>query len=349
MNRCVDSSESRKRCLREDADITGASTGDEVRTVSAERGASILAAAVPATELLMATLMALAVANLSVPWSYKFENTKQVCVAASADTARPNNTRFVFSAVPDGPPPPSGWPVLISLEVEGFASAHGFPSAKGLCGNSTWSPGGSRHDGGGHAREYTAYPAWATPKDALASCFYPNGSYCGCGLVDPSRGHGGCHPKNRPGYAVDTWDSEAGGMWMQRAKQLLVANGVAVLSVNPYGVDSMDWTEASWESALDKPFYHELLKRGRAGAFGALDFDRVVLRGYSAGAQMVSWLTEVVARGEFDGAGAGMKLRGGVLISGGRCCSCCCCCCCCCCSCYCATAARADALLLLLL
>ena len=35
-------------------------------------------------------------------------------------------------------------------------------------------------------------------------------------------------------------NQEAGLLWMQRLNQHLVANGIAVVELNPYGEDSMD-------------------------------------------------------------------------------------------------------------
>jgi hypothetical protein len=192
--------------------------------------------------------------------------------------------------------------VFVSLDVEGFASGRGQPEdGAPLCGNGTSTLGNTTVMHG----SYTAYAAWATPNESLAGYFNANGSFDVPAL----------ERMDRPNYPVDVWDGIAGGLWMQRVKQLLIAQGVAVLCVNPYAVDSMDAWPGSWEVGLDRPFYTELLRRLRAGDLGPLDAQRLVFRGYSAGAQMISWLAELYAQG--DAAVSGTTMVGGVLISGG--------------------------------
>ena len=68
---------------------------------------------------------------------------------------------------------------------------------------------------------------------------------------------------------------------------------------------------------LDKPLLAALFAGMRRGAYGPLDARRVVLRGWSSGAQMVSWLFQVFATGEGRRLFPGVRLAGGVLLSGG--------------------------------
>ena len=57
----------------------------------------------------------------------------------------------------------------------------------------------------------------------------------------------------------------------------------------------------------------EMFKQMAAGAFGPLDLSKVIMRGFSGGAQMVSWMIQKIAVGEIKGVG----MAGGVLLSGG--------------------------------
>jgi hypothetical protein len=98
----------------------------------------------------------------------------------------------------------------------------------------------------------------------------------------------------------------AGQMWKQRLNQYLVANGIAVMEVNPYLTDQMDSDPKSWAGfqynisgaqhtwgGADKPWYQELFSRMVKGAFGPINTKRVMFRGWSAGAQFVSWMFQV--------------------------------------------------------
>jgi hypothetical protein len=86
----------------------------------------------------------------------------------------------------------------------------------------------------------------------------------------------------------------AGLMWIQRVKQYLITNGVAVLIINPYMADSWDWdTAQDWHNGVDQPFLRDLFLAIGDGSFPAggrfrpgrlLDSSRVVVAGYSVGA-----------------------------------------------------------------
>ena len=64
---------------------------------------------------------------------------------------------------------------------------------------------------------------------------------------------------------------------------MLVANGVAVLLVNPASMDSWDSYPSAWESGPDQPFFTKLFSMITAGELGALDGHRMVVRGWSGG------------------------------------------------------------------
>lgn len=246
---------------------------------------------------------AVAAVAVDTPWDFVPREMRQLCIGASAPPPfSSNSSRWVYLALPAGPAPQTGWPVFVSFEVEGFASGRGQPKdGAPLCGNGSSLLNSTvvRHGA------FTAYAAWATPKESLEGYFAANGSYDERGLSRSSR----------PDYPIDVWDGVAGGLWMQRVKQLLIARGIAVLSVNPYAVDSIDWDPVSWETGLDRPFYTELFRQLRAGVLGPLDLQRLIFRGYSAGAQMSSWFAELYAHGEPGFAGT--RMVGGVVISGG--------------------------------
>lgn len=58
-------------------------------------------------------------------WDYIPKQTFEVCVDGNTEPGQWNNTRLLHLAVPDGPPPPKGWPVLVQLLVVPFGSTNG--------------------------------------------------------------------------------------------------------------------------------------------------------------------------------------------------------------------------------
>ena len=86
---------------------------------------------------------------------------------------------------------------------------------------------------------------------------------------------------------------QAGLMWIQRIKQLLLANGVGVVILNPLVADGWDWdTLQDWNNGTDRPYLHKLFTAMADGSFPAggnrrrlFDTNRVVPAGYSVGAQ----------------------------------------------------------------
>lgn len=118
-------------------------------------------------------------------------------------------------------------------------------------------------------------------------------------------------------YSRCCFDSRAGSIWNQRIKQILLANGVAVISMNPSD-EGWNYPSQYWDSGSDRIVFDELFKRmnnvSGSDILGRLDRSRVVVRGFSGGAQMVSWLIEKWARGNLT---EGMNIKGGVYLSGG--------------------------------
>ena len=134
-----------------------------------------------------------------------------------------------------------------------------------------------------------------------STCFDSNSSSTKCGEF----------------WAGCCFDSRAGSIWNQRIKQILLANGVAMISMNP---SSEGWNYPSqyWDSGTDKSVFEKLFQRMNDAKsnsiLGRLDRSRVVVRGFSGGAQMVSWLIEKWAEGNLT---QGMEIKGGVYLSGG--------------------------------
>jgi hypothetical protein len=151
--------------------------------------------------------------------------------------------------------------------------------------------------------------------------FYPNGT---CALYKfASRHMVDCDPKTisgaRGGHPPHgggcSYEQQAGGLWDQRFKQILLANGVAVVQVNPYKRDNWDLGESLWDSGEDKAYLTGLFAMLEKGDLGPLDPTKVALRGWSGGAQMVSWLFQVIAT--TPTTFPGVTIKAGVMLSGG--------------------------------
>ena len=228
--------------------------------------------------------------SLQVPdWDFVPAHV-DVCVDASAATkpmtqpAGTSNARWTTYAVPVGTPPSNGWPVYLNLVTDRYPVPGKTCGTQGPAANSTW----------------VQYSAFATPKDLMSACFGNNTAV-----------GGGCR-----------YEQEAGGMWDHRLKQYLLANGVAVLNVNPLSDDSWDAFGMAWAGytdhgqpagGVDKPYLTELHSQIEAGTFGRLDASKIVVRGWSSGAQMVSWLVQVMA----VDSSFPLKMTAGVMLSGG--------------------------------
>lgn len=161
-----------------------------------------------------------------------------------------------------------------------------------------------------HGR-HSAIQPFARPDEVFAPEFFPNGSWRGPDSGDADGG----------------FDSHAGLMWLQRVRQYTIANGIAWIILNPYEGDSWDWdTESDWEHGLDRPYLKKLFAAARSGAYPQaprphpaqqrqplFNMDKAIPFGWSAGAQMASWMIEVTASGRFPEA----KLASAVMLSGG--------------------------------
>lgn len=221
-------------------------------------------------------------------WSFDNFTTRQDCLSPS-----PNNTRWVHTALPAGDAPAGGWPVFVTFSVVPWEDQTGL--------NRTCGPPSHHHrrpvppGGLGHFR---AYGAFQRPLEVMATCFDGAGTF---------------HSANC------TFDQLAGGVWVQRYKQALLANGVAVVLLSPLRGDAWDWDATLWAggpgSAGDREFLAHFFGSLRAGALGPLDPRRVVPHGWSAGAHMVSWLLQLAAT--HSPAVEGVSLAGGVFFSGG--------------------------------
>jgi len=100
---------------------------------------------------------------------------------------------------------------------------------------------------------------------------------------------------------------------------LLVLTPFPLQAINPITLDSWDAGPWYWNGGVDKPFLKALFTHLQTGARGQLDLARLTIRGYSSGAQMISWLFEVFANPIYSKAFVpkGVVLKGGVMFSGG--------------------------------
>merc|ERR1712232_831705 len=145
---------------------------------------------------------------------------------------------------------------------------------------------------GQHKKDWSPFDL---PRATVSRC-YPNGAYSpdDCAI-----------------------DDSTGILWFQRIKQYLIANGVAVVVLNPYELNEWQYnkqsTDTKWEDGTDRLVLQELFKRMSAGNYGPSDMSRVVFRGWSGGAAMVSWIVQQIATGGITG----VVMKAGVYMSGG--------------------------------
>ena len=169
-------------------------------------------------------------------------------------------------------------------------------------------------------------------------CSCINGSTFSCAqpFDDGQHGHrpGGAGFIPHDGSCDD--DVFFGGIWHQRLKQVALANGIAVLEVNNYVRDGWESWEQIWYKGYDPPFFSALATllgdNRAAGAsstssnlgdigvhdpaaalFRDLNHDLLAFRGWSGGANAVSWLVDRAARGQLPGLG----VAAGVMMAGG--------------------------------
>mmetsp|Transcript_10561 Transcript_10561/g.27138 ORF Transcript_10561/g.27138 Transcript_10561/m.27138 type:complete len:437 (+) Transcript_10561:32-1342(+) len=251
---------------------------------------------------------ALSQALVTPDWSATFPNAKEFCVDPNGASPPGENARLVFVATPDETPPPTGWPVYFSFVTDIYPSA------------TSQSCGESRTD-----KQALAFSA---PADTLTHCGCIKNNSCPTRPTPPPtrsgaaldrRGKWPPWPPHHHGESCQ-YDTLAGELWDMRLKQFLVANGIAVVQINPssddgwvaYGTDPTGGVV--WDTSTDKPFVTKVLSMLTAGNLGKLDADQVALRGWSGGAQMVSWMLQLDATGALPGEitiVAGMFLAGG--------------------------------------
>jgi hypothetical protein len=279
---------------------------------------------------------------LHPPWGFLVPQHGHVCTDASTSHAphQQNNTRNSFWALPSGPPPEGGFPVYVELKAEIFFAGDWQHPDKDppLCGNG-WVP---PPDGWWRPK----FNVFDTPARAMASCFRPDGR---CNptklrlsstprrtyMYNPCTEHTHCKLMGRAGcVGIPSWEplgwhagancsffQKAGQLWVARMHQYLLANGIAVLLVNPYAGDTWEWDTPQLPdgSGLDQPFLKELFGSINNGSYGGLpvgtlNTQQTIFSGFSDGAQMTSWLVELRARKALP---PGVEMIAGVFLSGG--------------------------------
>eukprot|EP01045_Picozoa_sp_COSAG04_P007209 COSAG04_NODE_372_length_15668_cov_11.135975_6_plen_84_part_00 len=69
-----------------------------------------------------------------------------------------------------------------------------------------------------------------------------------------------------------TFNQFAGELWNSRLHQYLIANGIAVVTLNPSTPDSWEWDDPNLPAGagLDQPFLKELWSSMKAGTYGGV-------------------------------------------------------------------------------
>jgi hypothetical protein len=256
---------------------------------------------------------AVAAATLRTPpWNFTIERHGEVCTDASTSHApqSENNTRWSYWALPPGPAPPAGYPIYVELQAEiMFPGDWRTPLAElPVCGNG-WVP----PPDGWYRPQYNIFDR---PMDAMASCFRDDGSwrplsFSGKDCETSADGHKACC----------TFFQKAGQLWLARLHQYLLANGIAILVVNPYAGDTWEWDDPNLPngSGLDQPYFATLAAEIQSSKYGGLpagtlDTARTIFSGFSDGAQMTSYMIELQARRALP---TGLRIVAGVMLSGG--------------------------------
>ena len=102
------------------------------------------------------------------------------------------------------------------------------------------------------------YKPFDTPLSSLASCFLANGSWnTGGGFMS----NDGC-----------TFNQFAGELWNARSHQLMLANGIAVVQLNPYTSDTWEWytPDLPVGGGLDQPYFKALFEMMHNGSYANL-------------------------------------------------------------------------------
>jgi hypothetical protein len=212
------------------------------------------------------------------PWDFPMPS-KQICLQYNYTSSNmtQSNARLTWVALPEGDPPQLGWPVVFYFITDAYNASDGVY-------NECSSPPIPFI---GHLNP--TFGAFSLPGDSMRNCL-------------PYHSAHGCY-----------FDSMAGAVWDQRGKQYLLANGIAVIQVNPWRQDEWDYPDPYWSTGRDKPFTQTIFKKIKEGVYGPLDASRVIFTGYSGGAQMVSWMFQKAA----DKSIVDIRVVGGVFLSGG--------------------------------
>ena len=151
------------------------------------------------------------------------------------------------------------------------------------------------------------YKPFDTPLKSMASCFLANGSW---NMGGGRGGNDGC-----------TFNQFAGELWNARSHQSLLANGIAVVQLNPYTSDTWEWytPDLPIGGGLDQPYFavlFEMMKNGSYANLGAgvLDVSKLIVSGYSSGAQMASWMINLQGHSALP---SGVNIAAAVMYSGG--------------------------------
>jgi hypothetical protein len=293
-------------------------------------------------------------------WNAPFGKTSSFCTAADNTTnatyeghSSSSNTRWTHFAIPEGTPPEGGWPIYMKFppwastppaELKNVSC--GAPPVVRSCMNylrqncrNSWNrtrcdrcvSGLVRTDAGGfkaaNCTVQQAYSTWCVHHGRSESHLEDRPPFMPpAAVLMPqcfSGPNGTWSPDGSDAGVECGFVSVNGQLWAQRADQYLLANGIAVVQINPAGGDSWDSPDGggySWDSGKDKPFLTKLFAQMRSGEYaglgqGVLNIDRLSVSGYSVGAQMVSWLIQLHATGELRSMGA--TLRAGAMFGGG--------------------------------
>jgi len=144
--------------------------------------------------------------------------------------------------------------------------------------------------------------------------FLPNGTKVSCGRpTDDGHDGDGYVPA---GLYCDN-DVFFGGMWGQQLKQYCLQNGIAVMDVNNYVRDGWESYASVATGGYDAVFFDALSTALAAHpALANLNARKLAVRGWSGGAQEVSWLIDQQAK-RMKPWGSGLVMRAGVLMAGG--------------------------------
>ena len=276
--------------------------------------------------------------------------TGAACVSAAA-----NNTRLAMYALPSTPKPAAGYPFILQFSamdrafnasVSPLETCGPSPTpspAEKVCGaflNATCgAPPDTKHAFAAcfacmasiASSNLTAHNCSKEAKNDYCfssphgkSAFDKSAVFAGPiatmdGCINATSGHFNVNTTNAGDRGTCGFDQLAGEMWFSRSKQLMVEAGVAIIILNPIRDDEWDWDRQDTRHA-DIPFLQRLFDSIRDGSFAGLgpaylDLHNIVPTGYSAGAQVASWLIELTM--EKNPVMADTTIAATVMLSGG--------------------------------